>query len=442
MKLKSIITYTALIASCLLPTACHSDGEPPLSPEDKGSVTLVLKMSVNSGVSNTASGSKNVCMAASTRADDYTFEAQDNVYEGVRTFRILIIRRLPDTSAGSQPGDSINIVEYNDLFSYPLPENVEWWKDGREYRYKVAGGEKKLIYLIANEASVGENFVADLEEMTEEKRVNLTVLDDAKLETKDGGPFINNSSSEGKRFVPMTEMFSANIPLQGVNQSLEYKLENSLFLTRTLSKYSFAIDVNNSAADFGINGLKITSISFSGDDGKGCFADKEWLIPHGMAGVTDGTVGIAGGAIYNPGKYDPSTEKLNGKAIVEFTTPEDAKMYDYKFEPEGFGIKGTKDNTNLSSLYAPLEYFLETPAKEFYVTVTGESNGLERSFGPVLLPNLPYLARNTHVQIQFSFSGETLEAEVDVVPYIGIELKPGFGFDQLLPGDHHQPSDW
>ncbi|MDE7350679.1 MAG: hypothetical protein K2N25_06400 [Muribaculaceae bacterium] len=34
---------------------------------------------------------------------------------------------------------------------------------------------------------------------------------------------------------------------------------------------------------------------------------------------------------------------------------------------------------------------------------------------------------------------EDLNAEIVVVPYIGIELEPGFGFGSLLPGDHHTP---
>ncbi len=427
MKLKSIITYAALIASCLLPTACHMDGEPPLPEEEAGMVNLVLKVSVNSGVSSAAYGLRNISAPVDTRADEIDYEAPTDTYEGVRTLRILIIRRLSDTSAESQPGDSINIVEYNDLFSYPLPENVEWWKHDREYRYKVAGGERKLIYLFANEASVGEDFVADLEDMTEEKEVNLSVLDNAMLKTKDGGPFINNSSSDGNRFIPMAELFKADIPLHGVNNDLEYKLENALFLTRALSKYTFNVNVEGSAADFGINGLKITSISFTGKDGKGCFSDMAWLIPHGLEGVTEGTVGIAGGATYTPGKYLPSTEKLNGKAITAFTTPGDAKTYDYTFSPSAFGIPGTKSNTNLSSLYAPLEYFLESSAEAFYVTLTAESNGLERTYGPVLLPNLPKLARNTNVKVQFSFSGETLTVEAIEAPYNTVTLNPGFG---------------
>ena len=37
---------------------------------------------------------------------------------------------------------------------------------------------------------------------------------------------------------------------------------------------------------------------------------------------------------------------------------------------------------------------------------------------------------------------DQIEVEVDVVPYIRIDLKPGFGFDEILPGDHDKPNDW
>ena len=45
------------------------------------------------------------------------------------------------------------------------------------------------------------------------------------------------------------------------------------------------------------------------------------------------------------------------------------------------------------------------------------------------LENLPTLPRNTHVIVNMTLSQSELTAVVELVPYIGVELKPSFGFD-------------
>ena len=404
----------------LLQGACEQDG--PMPPEDMepGMVNLVLKMAVNPGKTNGERSAYAPSATIGTRADDYDFEKPTNMYEGVRTLRIIIVRKTKTEG---------ELVEHNSYYTFPYDDDRTIWDREQEYTYKVAGDEVKRIYLIANEASVSEQFVETLRELREGEAVDLSILDNVKLTSADGAPFINNQTGPSGKFIPMTEVFEAKIPARGVNQDLKYELENSLFLTRALSKFSFSVNVAASAADFGINGMKITSIKLSGKNDTGCFADQAWLIPHGYI-TPDGTAQIAGGAVYDPGKYEPSTKNLNGKAIVDFSTPVDAKtFYDYTFSPESFGIPGTKNNTALSSAYVPLEYFLESSSKDFYVTVTVESNGVEQTFGPKQLPNLPYFARNTYAQIQFTFRGETMSAEVVLVPYLGVSLNPWFGFD-------------
>ena len=54
------------------------------------------------------------------------------------------------------------------------------------------------------------------------------------------------------------------------------------------------------------------------------------------------------------------------------------------------------------------------------------------------------MPRNTHVYVDFEFRNYSeLNAAVTLVPYIGINLNPPFGFDNLLEGDHNPPpTDW
>ena len=102
--------------------------------------------------------------------------------------------------------------------------------------------------------------------MKEGESIDLSVLDDQTLVSVDGKPFINNSNNDGRRFIPMTEIFEANIPARGVNQDMKYKLEHALFLTRTLSKFEFTVDVDKSAESYGKNGMRIKQIKISGSE--------------------------------------------------------------------------------------------------------------------------------------------------------------------------------
>ena len=52
------------------------------------------------------------------------------------------------------------------------------------------------------------------------------------------------------------------------------------------------------------------------------------------------------------------------------------------------------------------------------------------TFGPVELPNLPFLPRNTHVVINIHLTGTDIECTVKLVPYTGIWLDPDFGIDR------------
>ncbi|MDE6511857.1 MAG: hypothetical protein K2L00_07180, partial [Muribaculaceae bacterium] len=291
MKLKKISTYSTFLALGMLSAGCSLDGPLPTDDLQPGKLNLVLKMAVNPGRAGSSAALRNIAQPSATRADDYGYENPTSIYEGVRSLRIIIVRLIPDKA--NPENSPQEVVEHNAY--YIFPDNQTIWDAAKEYEYLVEGGETKRIYLIANEASVGQEFVDTLEGMTEGRAFVKEDLDNEMLVSENGVPYIDNNSVSGRRFIPMTEVFDAKIPARGVNQDMKYKLENSLFLTRALSKFSFSVNLAGSAADYGINGMKITSIKISGKNDTGCFTDEVWLFPHCLVSP-DGTAQIAGGA--------------------------------------------------------------------------------------------------------------------------------------------------
>lgn len=73
--------------------------------------------------------------------------------------------------------------------------------------------------------------------------------------------------------------------------------------------------------------------------------------------------------------------------------------------------------------------------KEFIVPMTGYKNQ-EFSFGTEILRNHIYVLSVENI------NNDDIQAETVVVPYIGIDLLPEFGFDNFCPGDHHEPEGW
>ena len=377
------ITHTLTAVLLLLWCSCSREAEPyPDEAAGEGRVELILRMSVNGG------GTR--INGSSTRADAVDFENPADIREGIESLRIVIVR--PDAD---------NIVEQNDLIRFPEDDRI--WNDSKVYHYEVIGGEKKRVYLIGNENSLGADNIARIASIRQDHPLP-SDIDNLLLSSPEGHPYIVNTDESG-RYIPMSEIF--DIRVKEAEAGAEVKDEANLFITRAASKFSFTV-TSEPESVFGDRGLRITELSISG------MADREWFFPHNT--------------IYNPGKFEISNNPLNGRLITSFTTPAATITKPYTFNPVDFGIKGLTDNTTLSATYTPLEYFLESPDETFYLSGTAVSNGLERPFGPVALPNLPRMPRNTHTVINLTFKGETLDVEVTVFPYTAVNLNPSFGF--------------
>ncbi|MBD5269935.1 MAG: hypothetical protein HDS43_04895 [Bacteroides sp.] len=396
MKIRSILTLltTVIIGSLALLSCSHNAEDIPAG----GQVKLRLNLFVNTEETKALRG---VPSENATRADWY-YEGPANQWEGVESLRVIIVRDNENKT-----------IEHNTLLTFPETEQIQQ-KLG-EWTFPVEGGEKKFIYLVANENSLSEDTQEILSTLYPGRNFT-TNLQNILVKTAGETPFIDNNGTR-KTYVPMTEYFE--ITVKERDPELEVTEDSaSLFITRAVSKFSFTAKGTQNDK----KGIRIKTITVSN------LATEAYLFPKETT--------------YTPGKYSVSDEPMGGRVITGFETPESAAMWNYTFTPEAFGVAGNTMPDNLTSSYTPLTYLLESGAENFTVYVTTVTdNDVEFTYGPVKLPNLPRMARNTHVVVAFTFNGANMACDVRVVPYTGITLNVEYGFDFIVkPPKPREPS--
>lgn len=429
MDRKLLAILTAIFTLTLGLLSCSSGSGVPDEPEpdpEQTLVTLVLDLSVNPGM-NGESHPSHAAAPASRASDGVDFELPESDYEKVKEMRIIITR----------PGEA-NIVEHNFYTHYDQVTETFGVN-----QFKVEGGEIKSIYIIANESGLPADIEDELEGI--DPGTPLTVdLPSLMLNVESGKPYINNSGVT-KKYIPMTESYEIFVPLaqtitdeviktdeNGTFYSSEkyFRISTPLFVTRTTTKFSFAVERGETSTLS--KGMQIKSITFSGKIPATGLGTQEYLFPKH--------------AIYSPEKYTASTEKHNGREIVSFAVPQTAGTFSYTFTPDNFGLNKAADSadglTGLSATYVPLDYFLESGLKEFTISITTVTDGdIEYVWEPATLTNLPRLPRNTHVAVLFTLTDKTLQAVVKLVPYIGVKIEYTFGFNKLVDWDRIHNDD-
>lgn len=392
--IKTFINITLVLMLTLAAISCsgHSEGEEPAAGDD-GMVNFSI--AIYAGDPEKPESSRAGAPGGGVpgkSGDDYYGEAATK-HERIRTLRAIILR----------PGGR---VEHNVYLQNTIPS--EGLGQYSYIRVKVIGGEKKTVYLFANEASLAHCGVdVNLNDYTAGTTFPAEQFSQYQLSSTAGQPLIDNTGSE-KFDIPMTEAFDVDIRLpqaDGTNR----EQSADLFVTRATVKFSFHFHATETpSAEYSFSELAIESLG-----------NREYLMPD------------AANVAYVPAKYPYSFED---RYITDYAVPSGAENQIYIFHP-GEKLKFATDyvaNTVLS--YEPQLYFAETKltADAKYILklkLAGDADYCAE----VPLPNLPSLPRNTHVKVNVTLANSDVRCTVDVLPYTAVPLNPSFGFDELLP---------
>lgn len=386
-------------------TLCACSGPDTLSGQDDANPDNAVYLNFSVTLSNnTGSYSPVSGRALVTVPDDKDyFEPEASDYEKIHTLRVIILR----------PEEEGLVVEHNRCINEADGQTFS----EKELEFKVKGGEKKTIYLIANEAGAG----TPLPELTQGSVYTEGELENLIIETTDDNLLLydNRESSNNKKHIPMGEVYQVYVPLP--QKETDRFDAGTMFVTRAAVKFSF-----NITATYG-DGLYLTAIAVHG------LADREYLLPHNTE--------------YYPAKPSPGIENpptvphpgLKGHFITQYDIPADTRHLSYTWQTE-VPLSGN------GTLIAPEYYFCESKHKRpetapddtpYSVSITlTDKTGNEHLFTGIPLPNLPILPRNTHVKVNIHIGDEDkVDCEVELVPYTGVWLDPDFGIDRKEPNE-------
>ncbi len=401
----SLILVILSLNSCVFENVVTCPKEEPVVTAKN----VYINMSV--GVASAVANAKSRVGEQDEENSTSDFEGPESKYERMNTLRVVIVRGARfDTSDGVK--DSTGYVEHNHLFKF---------NDGGivlfdDMIFKVSGGEKKKIYLIANENYLVSQGI-DLDVLKVKSEYPDDYLESLKLSTSQPGtPLIDNSSeSVDKFYIPMSEVFELDVPTP--QNPEDYEISKSYFVTRAAVKFSFNI---NTTSDYPSDdsGLRIKNITVNS------IGNTEFFLPR---------------ATYSPDKYSESSLTDNGRFITEYTLPTNPapenKSYVFTSGLEDLVLDYTDDNKGIHP-FVPNLYFPETGLTQYSVSITigdKDSNANDYTFNAVPLNNLSSLPRNTHVLVNITLGLSEISAVVKLVPYIGVNLDYTFGFEQLIP---------
>lgn len=386
--------------------SCASDAPAPggADGEDGGMVSLVLRV----GISSTPGmeGDSDAPTRAGEYPAGYPYEFEDaaTVYEGIHTLRVIIVS--PD-----------NRVEHNEVWGFgdKIPKGDDLYGD---MIFKVKGNERKRVYLLANEASVTPrpDFAAYLPgtELLPSTAAGWMIYNDWNPYPQ---AYIDNEGSEEKRYVPMSEFF--DIDVQKATDPATTQSE-VLFITRSVVKFSFYLmkDEKKKLPE----SFRITKLTFDK------VMQKSYLFPNNTT--------------YLPAKQ-PLTSDFQ-RIVTNFSTPgfTDNKVLPITFTPSNFGLNDDRSGTTYEDSYSPQLYYCETQnntaGNTFSVSCeVSWPDGEITKFDPVDLNNLPSFPRNTHVKVYIKMDDRDPTIRVDVVPYISVDLRPEFGFGDIIRGERY-----
>lgn len=382
--------YILVFFALTLLTAC-SQSDIEVNPQD---VTLDLTVVVNDGgISNNSS------TRAFPDTEDGSFEAPANDREKLSTLRVIIVHTV----------DGKQVVEHNRMvgIDYNTGNVIN---DNLQFRVK--SNESKQIYLFGNEKWAGFyngstavwEPIYNFDALLPGSEFPIAEIEALQIRRAQNQPVLDNTGTNYTRygFVPMSEFFTVEIPEP--HGEADRFIAKTLFVTRSLVKFSFNFTVSD---DFWQEGARIAGVRVEG------MADNCYYLPNNT--------------VYSPGKYEVSTEDLEGRYITSF---EDPSTVTYSNCDLGMTLPFPEINSDLKGDkgdYYPLIYLPETKAPAggtIRVSLLLEGSNQWLTSQPLQLTELP---RNTHLKVNVTLKSTTIAPEVELLPYTGVNLNPDFG---------------
>lgn len=389
-------------------SACSTDVDTPAPAE--ATVTLALNISTTDVTRGSRAG----------EPDGTEGPATD--YEKLNQLRIIIV-------------DGNGKVEHNRFYNYN-----NYYYTNVTHELEVTPNDTKAIYLIANEHAERGDI-----ELGGSGAVNQTNIVDYNFNQVVVGEELPADFTDYKLSLPVGDEMINNIPMTAVYKmqiGSESKQSLSFMLNRCAVKYSFNF-TNKSSAQVKISELRIDKT-----------ATTEWFFPRVKS--TDGST-IVHQLEYTSTADDATPIETATGEVAEWQTdisgknafytahlynnyavPTDAAHQQYT-RSVGVTVKTNSEvnasftNPQWKPFYLLESAYIPEGKTEQTYTVTFGVNGVELTKE---LPNLPRLPRNTHVVVNVTFNDHNnISCEVEMEPYRGVTLNPGFGIDPDKPDD-------
>ncbi|MDD5871799.1 MAG: hypothetical protein PUC77_10015 [Bacteroidales bacterium] len=360
IKTQIRLVALSLIAGSLFGCSDNSD-QPTIEPKD---VYLELNVVAPNNMQNIDPAKKSPTRAYEDKVDG----------ELIKTLRFIIVR--PDGT-----------VEHNRLYDFN-PIEI----DGFEKKFKVASGEQKRVFVVANEDtrySGGAKVVNyDFDRILPGQQFPMAEFSAIEITT---------STDTQTLPTPLVMCFSKRFDVP-VNSDLEGEME----IIPAATKFTFTVTNNSAVLRQTVKSISINKI-----------ARREYLWPRTSTG-DDVELGLDGN-------------------MIEYVVPSIANNEYYTFTHE-FG-SGTPIELAPGGSYTDTSFYLTegkfTDAGDLRnYSITFNYNNGEEITSTQYFPNLAQLPRNSHVVCNISI-GETVDDvafSISVVAFGSVELNPGFGF--------------
>ncbi|MDE6224781.1 MAG: hypothetical protein K2M25_01430 [Muribaculaceae bacterium] len=443
-----LITFGLLVgfASC---------SEQELEPA-KSNGEVLLKLRIYAGLDNASASdnpsSRSIPMSRSKndhRPDGY--ESSDGDAEKIRTMRVIILRYDTINEQIIRTVEAARVVRTSDA-GVPINDNLE---------FPVLPNDNKTIVLIANETSIPVSpnraltasqwldrwFSAQRDDQGRDRQVSESTWNALMNWTISMSPdqpsFFTVLGDDGNYYqnpIPLSETFeirtvsSDHKVEDGGEQDARIIQSSNLFITRAAAKVTYKIFCDESYATDGqtsvVTGIRLDSIQPTEylfiKNGR-YYLPKYNLVPGTTTSETDWRLGI-------------NEQNWSSKRITGFEAYSLEQYFNLPTMLTGDNAIPIKEYSDADAPVVGPIYFPESmvPTPTSYFRVSVQINGGEWLSSQPLVTNIlnsenetggrDAISRNTHLYVNIYFGAPGITAEVNVVPYVGVDLKPTFGF--------------